>query len=111
MYQPCYAVNDWGALGYFIGDNHVWSAWGTHSINNQTDYRIRKPFRAMALFPDGSEEHVYVHQKAYSAHVDDHGHSSVVHSFKHFVIRTVNGIDAHIDASMLKFDLSTVEDI
>lgn len=58
-FDPVYCVHERGHTAWFVGCARV-AAGGRPRIADQTDLRICGPFRAMALWPDGTLQSVLV---------------------------------------------------
>lgn len=74
-YQRVETVNDWGAVGYFLG-KIVRSEWGTVSLGSQDPQaRLLCGDQLEVRWPDGSEtQHKIVGVQRYNS-VSDHGNS------------------------------------
>ena len=110
VFEPCYVVNDWMSLRWFIGHNHITTSYGTHSIRDQTDRKLEASFVADALFPDGQVAEVRVEKQPSVGRYSDHGHESVVHTHKFVAKVMVNGMEVELPADKLHFDPETIEE-
>lgn len=108
-FTPCYVVNDWGVDGWFLGTDYKCTAYGTHSIDMQTDRRITKSFKADVLWPDGSissEKVILLRTDTETVH--DMGHSYNVETPVYGVRAKVRGVETEVLADKLYFDLATI---
>ena len=110
VFEPCYVVNDWMNLGWYIGHDYICSSYGTHLISNQTDRRMLGSFVADALFPDGYIGKVRVECTPYQTQVGDHGHSYPVSTHKFKVKLEYHGLLFDAPADGLHYDPETIEE-
>jgi len=111
-FDPVYSVNDWGYVGFFVGHNYQCSASGTHSISDQKDFRVEKPFKCRALFPDGTVETVEVVQTdLVRTTVGDMGHDYPVTYPTFGIKKNVHGVDVVIDVTQVYIDLVSITEV
>ena len=115
IWTPCYVVNDWDSLGYFIGTNYQQSSYGTHSITGQVDFQIQLPFSADVLFPNESISHMLIHKVLVDRSYSDHGHTHNIKTHEYVAHLSLDfpnetGIKIiDMDISELMFDLEEVK--
>jgi hypothetical protein len=110
-FHPVYLVNVWGSDGWFIGTDYKQTDWGTHSIEMQTDHQIKGPFKATALWPDGSVSTVHVKLlRTEPVEICDMGSPYRTSTQVFGVVKKLNGVKVEVLADKLMFDLSTIEE-
>ena len=108
-FSPCYTIDDWGFIGWFIGTDYRCSSIGTHGIGMPEDYRITKEFSAEVLWPDKEVRNTIITLlDSETITISDHGNQYPVTSPVYGARATANGVSVNVMATELLFDLSTI---